>query len=55
LLPVPDKADAAKQSYIALLAMLNDIRFLSKPQHTALAAIDMANNPKTTAKSLHNI
>jgi len=39
--------DADKQSYIALLAMLNDIRNLSKPCHAAIATIAMANNPKT--------
>ncbi|MDP3743474.1 MAG: hypothetical protein Q8Q76_03945 [Methylotenera sp.] len=37
--------DAAKQSYIVQLAMLNDLRYLTKPQHAAISTIAMANNP----------
>lgn len=40
--------DAAKQTYIALLARLNDIRYLKKPCHAAIATLANANSPDVT-------
>jgi hypothetical protein len=47
----PSAKDAAKQSYVAQLAMLSDVRNFVKPQHAAIATLAMANNPEVRVSS----